>query len=479
MSNFAALGQRLRDAREAKELSLDEVERATRIRARFIEQIERGDFSGMTPVQAQGFLRNYARFLGIDLDLLETEVTGQDLKPRMSRGRRDAKKAPAPVAPGATPIPRPASRQESAPRRRRGWLTSTLIILLAGAIVVLVVLGATAVLNSISESADENGGVAAVDLSPNPDDPALASDAGEAQAGDPAALDATPGEGTPAAPGDEMSAPLTPEIAYTPPGDTATNVVVSINVTQRTWLRVTVDGESSGKGWRGPVRCGSSRGRRASACAPATPPRCNSPSTTSDRDAWRARALFDQTFTREGVTGPPSDEPPSDEEPAASDAPAPDAVSFTPTLDMPAPTASPEEAALVLSPTLDPNAPLPTGLEEGIVRLALTPTPEPTQEAPPQEPPTQEPDTATPEPSATPAPPTDTPLPPPTFTPLPSETPTPTASPTATPTVGPPTLTPLPSETPSPTVTLTATATPTATPFLPPRMTRTPTVSPK
>lgn len=480
MSNFAALGQRLRDAREAKELSLDEVERATRIRARFIEQIERGDFSGMTPVQAQGFLRNYARFLGIDLDLLETEVTGQDSKPRMSRGRRDAKKAPAPVAPGATPIPRPASRQESAPRRRRGWLTSTLIILLAGAIVVLVVLGATAVLNSISESADENGGVAAVDLSPNPDDPALASDAGEAQAGDPAALDATPGEGTPAAPGDEMSAPLTPEIAYTPPGDTATNVVVSINVTQRTWLRVTVDGEVVRQGLARPGEVWQFEGQESVGLRASNAAALQLSVNNQRQGTLGGRGqLFDQTFTREGVTGPPSDEPPSDEEPAASDAPAPDAVSFTPTLDMPAPTASPEEAALVLSPTLDPNAPLPTGLEEGIVRLALTPTPEPTQEAPPQEPPTQEPDTATPEPSATPAPPTDTPLPPPTFTPLPSETPTPTASPTATPTVGPPTLTPLPSETPSPTVTLTATATPTATPFLPPRMTRTPTVSPK
>lgn len=46
--------------------------------------------------------------------------------------------------------PRPATRSEDAPRRRRGWLTSTAIVLIAGAIVVIVVLGATALLNSFS-----------------------------------------------------------------------------------------------------------------------------------------------------------------------------------------------------------------------------------------------------------------------------------------------------------------------------------------
>src|SRR5690606_35054987 len=61
VSQAEILGQRLREAREAKELSLDETERATRIRARFLDALERGDYSMMTPVQAQGFLRNYAR----------------------------------------------------------------------------------------------------------------------------------------------------------------------------------------------------------------------------------------------------------------------------------------------------------------------------------------------------------------------------------------------------------------------------------
>jgi len=39
VSQAEILGQRLREAREAKELSLDETERATRIRARFLDAL--------------------------------------------------------------------------------------------------------------------------------------------------------------------------------------------------------------------------------------------------------------------------------------------------------------------------------------------------------------------------------------------------------------------------------------------------------
>lgn len=486
MSNFAALGQRLRDAREAKELSPEEVERATRIRARFIEQLERGDFSGMTPVQAQGFLRNYARFLGIDFDLLETELTGQEAKPRAPRGRRETKKSTSPATPVPTPAPRPAARPEGAPRRRRGWLTSTLIILLAGAIVVLVVLGATALLNSISRSAEEDEGVGAVNLTPEPGDVTPDDGEGELAAGDPSDPDAAPGEGTPDPSAAQSDTPLTPELAYTPPGDTTTSVVVSVNVTQRTWLRVTVDGEITQEGLARPGEVWQFEGQESVGLRASNAAALQLSVNNQRQGTLGGRGqLFDQTFTREGVAGPPPEEPAS--EAGAPDAEAPDAGAFTPTPDTPV-AASPEEAALVLSSTLDPNASLPTGLEdgiEGIARLPASITPElPTSEpdgepATAARPPTAEPVSDTPMPSPTPEPPTDTPLPPPTLTPLPSETPSPTASPTATVTPGPPTLTPLPSETPSPTATLTATMTPTPTPFLPPRMTRTPTVSPK
>jgi len=63
------IGQFLRETRERLGLTLDEVERATRIRTHHIEAIERGDFEALpSPVQARGFLGNYADFLGLNRD---------------------------------------------------------------------------------------------------------------------------------------------------------------------------------------------------------------------------------------------------------------------------------------------------------------------------------------------------------------------------------------------------------------------------
>ena len=63
------LGQQLRDSREARELLLEDVEQALRIRARFLAAFESGDYADLPGmVQARGFLRNYARYLGLDED---------------------------------------------------------------------------------------------------------------------------------------------------------------------------------------------------------------------------------------------------------------------------------------------------------------------------------------------------------------------------------------------------------------------------
>jgi cytoskeletal protein RodZ len=62
-------GQLLRQAREAKELSLEDVEAKTRIRQRYLSALESGDWDDLpSPVAARGFLRTYATFLGLDSD---------------------------------------------------------------------------------------------------------------------------------------------------------------------------------------------------------------------------------------------------------------------------------------------------------------------------------------------------------------------------------------------------------------------------
>ncbi len=61
------LGHILREARETKGLTLAEAQDKTRINAHFLEALENGDYAVLpTPVHARGFLRNYARYLGLD-----------------------------------------------------------------------------------------------------------------------------------------------------------------------------------------------------------------------------------------------------------------------------------------------------------------------------------------------------------------------------------------------------------------------------
>ncbi len=60
-------GHILREARETKGLTLAEVQDQIRINARFLDALECSDYDVLpTPVHVRGFLRNYARYLGLD-----------------------------------------------------------------------------------------------------------------------------------------------------------------------------------------------------------------------------------------------------------------------------------------------------------------------------------------------------------------------------------------------------------------------------
>lgn len=73
------LARRIRDARNARGITLDEAEHATKIRRRYLEAIETGDFAQLPDgPPGRGFVKNYARYLGLDpeaaLKLFEEEV---------------------------------------------------------------------------------------------------------------------------------------------------------------------------------------------------------------------------------------------------------------------------------------------------------------------------------------------------------------------------------------------------------------------
>jgi len=64
-----SLGESLKQKRKERNLSFKEVENATSIRANYIQAIEEGELGKLiSPVYAQGFVRQYAAFLGFDSD---------------------------------------------------------------------------------------------------------------------------------------------------------------------------------------------------------------------------------------------------------------------------------------------------------------------------------------------------------------------------------------------------------------------------
>lgn len=64
---MASIGEQLRQAREARGISIQEVEQATRIRRVFLQALEDNRPQDLPdPTYVRGFVRNYARFVGLD-----------------------------------------------------------------------------------------------------------------------------------------------------------------------------------------------------------------------------------------------------------------------------------------------------------------------------------------------------------------------------------------------------------------------------
>ena len=91
------LPERLYAARERKGVDLYRAERDTKIRARYLAALERGEYGELPgDVYTKGFLRNYALYLGLDPE----EVVGQ--------WRRERGHAPTPKT--VLTIPRPIAQ---------------------------------------------------------------------------------------------------------------------------------------------------------------------------------------------------------------------------------------------------------------------------------------------------------------------------------------------------------------------------------
>ena len=86
--------QQLRKAREAKGLELIEVEEITKIRSKYLQALEEGDYCVLPGgVYTVGFLRSYARFLDLDAESLvntfRLEVTATKLETKFDNTTKE------------------------------------------------------------------------------------------------------------------------------------------------------------------------------------------------------------------------------------------------------------------------------------------------------------------------------------------------------------------------------------------------------
>lgn len=112
MSDFQSIGTQLKAAREDKDLTLEDVEKQTRIRLRFLQAIEYGQFFVIdNPTQLKGFLRKYAATVGLEdgeiLKAYEAALQGE-----RRRSKRPARRqAPATSATSPPPAQQPTRVQ--------------------------------------------------------------------------------------------------------------------------------------------------------------------------------------------------------------------------------------------------------------------------------------------------------------------------------------------------------------------------------
>lgn len=74
ITDFEQLGKTLKKFRETANITLEQIQKETKIRSKYLSVIEKGDFSKIPggEVYAKGFLRNYCKSVGIDYDLVLT-----------------------------------------------------------------------------------------------------------------------------------------------------------------------------------------------------------------------------------------------------------------------------------------------------------------------------------------------------------------------------------------------------------------------
>lgn len=205
-----ALGDRFRAAREARDLSLSEVAEQIRIRSVYLAAIEEERWSAIgASVYIRGFLRTYARFLGLDPETVVNEFNAATEPP---------------------PAEEPASVEASV--RSRPSPRGPLLLWTLGVVAVLLV--AFVVYNELTMRR-ERAPIAAASIAPTM---AASPAAGESPASGASPLPGIPSSASPLPGGSPAG------VAVLSAGPNSLALVFSAP----TWLRVTVDGSVSMEG---------------------------------------------------------------------------------------------------------------------------------------------------------------------------------------------------------------------------------------
>ena len=125
------IGRALRRAREHRGKSLEQASRDTRVRADYLEALEREWFEPLgSDVYVRGFLKSYSRYLGLNQDKVLAAY---------ERAYRKAKPAPSPVerAPTVTPPEAVVLTEKKAPNWILAGLAAVLVFAAAWAIGVI------------------------------------------------------------------------------------------------------------------------------------------------------------------------------------------------------------------------------------------------------------------------------------------------------------------------------------------------------
>src|SRR6516225_3303967 len=110
MSNFNVIGTRLRQAREAREISLENLAAATRINIKFLKEIDAGIHPQVPDTYARAFIRAYAEHVGLDpaalvkeIDLPGTSASSSSAQAPVKAPESSARPSPASPKPGPAP----------------------------------------------------------------------------------------------------------------------------------------------------------------------------------------------------------------------------------------------------------------------------------------------------------------------------------------------------------------------------------------